>query len=90
LTTIDTAADATLTCISIALANKSGAAIVAEVYWNDGSADNLIWIGSVPASETKNVTEPAFPLRTGHSIKVKGNTDLHVSVSYMMNTTGRG
>lgn len=82
------AEDNTRTCISVTLCNTTAGDVSCEVYWYDG-ANKLVWIGDVPAGETKNIIEPVIPLRTNQEIRVKGASGIWVTLSYMRNMVNR-
>jgi hypothetical protein len=69
LTTVWTPSDFE-TGIQVVLANETAGAVVANVYWNNGTTDYLLIAKSVPANDHV-VVEVAIRLISGHLLKAQ-------------------
>lgn len=85
-----TADDSSLVLAGIWLCNASGSSITATVYWYDSatSTEHMIWRGDVADKVTVGGSFSTLPgpisLRNGDEIRVSGNTNLHVTLLYVM------
>jgi uncharacterized protein YcfL len=91
VTTVATASDKTLTFVSAMLVNNTNADIIADLYWYDAqdAVQNLVWRGTVPADDSRAVTEISLPLRAGDELRAKGSAGLVVNASFIMNVQVR-
>ncbi len=79
--TVYTAQNDLMTLAAFTLINDTAGAITCKVYHNNGSADWLIWEGSVAANSATTVTDNPVRLLNTNLIKASGNTNVTVKLS---------
>ncbi|MCZ7480557.1 hypothetical protein [Rhizobium rhizogenes] len=78
------ATDRTQTLASWSFVNPTGAAVVCELYWNDGTDDHLMWRKSVASNSTEIESNLPIRLETGNSVKALGAANIAVNLVYAL------
>lgn len=81
-----------ISVVAISVVNITAGAVIASLYWNDGTTSKLFWRGSVPANDTVPVSDILIPLQPGAASgngvakKIRGvaasNSAITVTVMY--------
>lgn len=69
-TVVYTASDRDTTIATIGLANETGAAVVVNVYWKNGTTSYLIWRGTVAAAGASAITDLPLRMYVGDTLEV--------------------
>ncbi|MES5044081.1 hypothetical protein ABVB72_02235 [Rhizobium nepotum] len=64
--------------------NPTGGAVTCDLYWNDGTADRLVWRKSVAANDTQVESNLPIRLEAGNSIKAIGASGIIVNLIYAL------
>lgn len=78
------ASDRTQTVAGWSIVNPTGGAVTCSLFWNDGTADHLIWSKSIPANDTQIESNLPIRLETGNSIKASGASGVLVNLIYAL------
>lgn len=76
------ATDNTQIVAGFSFVNPTGGAVTCNMYWNDGTSDNLVWSKSVAAGSTETESNIPIHLFSGHSIKALGANTVTVTLIY--------
>ena len=88
-TIVYTAPNKTTVVKSVTICNPTASPVTAKLFWKKGSVSRMLFVGSIAATSTQLVTEPAFPLGEGETIEAIGANSVEVTVSTIMNVPNR-
>lgn len=83
----DTAANDTLTLASWMFCNDNGASVVCQLYWWDSrnAVERLVWQKSVSNDDSLGASDLPLRLSSGDEIRVVANSNVTVTLSYILN-----